>query len=1001
MVCFLVLAMLGLRPAARATYAESAIFAFDTRDANSTHYANSALFVFDTRDSNSTHYGESNVFAFNTRASEGSGRRASGAFSFDTRNATLTSLLVTGPGQIARGQAAQFHAFAVYSDSHQQEVTSTAQWKIKGDLGTTPALANVTAGLVTLDMRYANSTPLCICASYQTFAGQRTANQNVLVLSELLVSATATFETSNLPGIYLVHLRATASGGTGAVTYSWDRNGDGVFGDASGASVDWVYASTGGTVFPRVRATDSLGRQREAFTKFSIDKALTTNQPGKLAAASSKGNGKFLDAMGSEATPFLGERVNNGLIVIAHGLYSDGKSDWVQEMAALIEQRIPASQRPNIICYDWEEDARPSAPSPARPEWLRTLHFKSSGREWNWTQLPLTAVNILADIALVRPFALEHGTYLGDRLLQEAAAVPPRVNFDAPIHFIGHSAGGFVVGEAAQYLRKKGKVVDRVTMLDTPVPQRAHLTEIIATETGLTEPSYVERIISSLAGAAQFPNTIPLLDNDHRKTVAVWPGLSPLADHFLAHRWYRKTIPPVAGDDDFGVSYAASGFKLSPFTDGPHAGRLPPLVPSLTSAPRMQAAPPLNLIGGFSTFGSVVENAGTYTITEQADAGIFKSITVPPGAVALRFKYRFTGTSDGDFLGVRFGARPEMFYADDLVSARSAFQQAEVSIGEYAQLTDNLVFTLVSRGSAGSVLEIKEIEITEDDDADGDGLTTAQELAVGSDPQARDTDLDGLDDNYELNVSHTNALLADSDGDGVSDATEILAGTNNVSNASSFAVKQIVKNANGSVSLWWTGRSGSTYRVLRSATPEFASFDVVAAAVPGVAPLTGFTDATVNAAQTAGAFYRVEVAEAPAYAANMNADSDGDGIPDGWELDHALNADSAADAWLDADGDGSNALLEFALGTDPHRNSQDGIGMVVDENGYLTLSSNRNPAASGLQFRVAVSGDLAAWFSDAAHVTTLENTPALLRARDNVPMSAAARRFIRLEVRKP
>ena len=47
------LALAGLCGDARATYAESAIFAFHTRD------------------SNSTHYGESNSFAFNTRAIEG------------------------------------------------------------------------------------------------------------------------------------------------------------------------------------------------------------------------------------------------------------------------------------------------------------------------------------------------------------------------------------------------------------------------------------------------------------------------------------------------------------------------------------------------------------------------------------------------------------------------------------------------------------------------------------------------------------------------------------------------------------------------------------------------------------------------------------------------------------------------------------------------------------------------------------------------------------------
>jgi len=46
-------------------------------------------------------------------------------------------------------------------------------------------------------------------------------------------------------------------------------------------------------------------------------------------------------------------------------------------------------------------------------------------------------------------------------------------------------------------------------------------------------------------------------------------------------------------------------------------------------------------------------------------------------------------------------------------------------------------------------------------------------------------------------------------------------------------------------------------------------------------------------------------------------DSDGDGMPDGWELLHGLNPYSAADAGQDADGDGLTNLQEFLRGTDP------------------------------------------------------------------------------------
>jgi hypothetical protein len=47
-------------------------------------------------------------------------------------------------------------------------------------------------------------------------------------------------------------------------------------------------------------------------------------------------------------------------------------------------------------------------------------------------------------------------------------------------------------------------------------------------------------------------------------------------------------------------------------------------------------------------------------------------------------------------------------------------------------------------------------------------------------------------------------------------------------------------------------------------------------------------------------------------------DSDGDGIPDFWELEQGLDPNDAADASADPDGDGYTNLDEFLLGQDPH-----------------------------------------------------------------------------------
>ncbi len=59
-------------------------------------------------------------------------------------------------------------------------------------------------------------------------------------------------------------------------------------------------------------------------------------------------------------------------------------------------------------------------------------------------------------------------------------------------------------------------------------------------------------------------------------------------------------------------------------------------------------------------------------------------------------------------------------------------------------------------------------------DSDGDGLNDAQEVLIyGTDPNKTDTDGDGLSDYDEVHTYHTNPNSADTDGDGLSDYDEV------------------------------------------------------------------------------------------------------------------------------------------------------------------------------------------------------------------------------------
>jgi len=76
--------------------------------------------------------------------------------------------------------------------------------------------------------------------------------------------------------------------------------------------------------------------------------------------------------------------------------------------------------------------------------------------------------------------------------------------------------------------------------------------------------------------------------------------------------------------------------------------------------------------------------------------------------------------------------------------------------------------------------------------------------------------------------------------------------------------------------------------------------------------LLAFTPSSNGAPAALGATWQIggDPATAP-------QDDDGDGLPDGWEIQHGLNPRDSGDALRDDDGDGADNKAEFEAGTNP------------------------------------------------------------------------------------
>lgn len=249
-----------------------------------------------------------------------------------------------------------------------------------------------------------------------------------------------------------------------------------------------------------------------------------------------------------------------------------------------------------------------------------------------------------------------------------------------------------------------------------------------------------------------------------------------------------------------------------------------------------------------------------------------------------------------------------------------------------------------------------------DRDTDSDGLEDALEIALGLDPVLADTDNDGVSDRDEdvdedgLSngaevMAGSDPADADSDDDGVEDGLEVALGLDPVSaDSDADGVPDGVEDSDGD----GLGNTLEIANGLDPADPIDASDDADEDGVDNRAELLEH-GSNPNAADTDGDRlpdgFEIQYGLDP-----LSSDTDGDGIRDGDDDNDGDGLDNAAELeWqtrpdsADSDDDGLADGLEISLGLDPVSGDSDGDGITDgDEDTDGDELANRLETENGL-----------------------------------------------------
>ena len=210
------------------------------------------------------------------------------------------------------------------------------------------------------------------------------------------------------------------------------------------------------------------------------------------------------------------------------------------------------------------------------------------------------------------------------------------------------------------------------------------------------------------------------------------------------------SFSPSQGGPGTTVTLQGQGFSSTPANNTVKFNGVPAVVVSSTASTLIVTVPNSASTGAISvtTGGNAASSSANFTVLPSPFLTAISTRYVLAGQTGLTIKVTGVNLSGATFSFTPIGNPPAIAITNAVTTATGA--TLTVSTGN---LTSSLV--LVAANGAGSTGTFGNSTnsvtvLLPDADSDGDGLTNAQELALGTDPLNRDTDGDGMPDGWEV-----------------------------------------------------------------------------------------------------------------------------------------------------------------------------------------------------------------------------------------------------------